>query len=445
MRHGALWAYNLNYFDWLTQEGMTIDEGAQWIDRFVEDIPYSHIGLDPYPTALRGINWIKFICRHSATLPAAKVEAWNASLYSQYRLLAQRLEYHLLGNHLLEDAYSLCIVAVYFADKRMWRKASHLLRQELTEQTLADGAHYEQSPMYHCILLDRLLDVYNFSKSNPRFGGEQEALNDFLQQKAVAMLGHLENMTYQDGSFPLFNDAARGIAPTPGQIKDYARRLGLIWQALSLGACGYRHLQTGTFEAFVDVGSIAASYQSGHSHADALNFELRIDGQPFIVDTGISTYDKTPRRQYERSTVAHNTVVVDGQDSAEVWGGFRVARRSRVNILKDEPTEVSARATGVGRNLWHERTFTLTDHSFIICDHIAKGHRGTARLHLAPSVEVISCAPTSVRTTLATIEIMGATTVHVASEKASTCYNRFEDILVIEMEFADALTVSIRV
>ena len=58
--HGALWGYNLNYMDGLCQEGMSYEEGAEWIERFIRDLPDSRIGLDPYPIALREINWIKF-------------------------------------------------------------------------------------------------------------------------------------------------------------------------------------------------------------------------------------------------------------------------------------------------------------------------------------------------------------------------------------------------
>jgi uncharacterized heparinase superfamily protein len=33
-------------------------------------------------------------------------------------------------------------------------------------------------------------------------------------------------------------------------------------------------------------------------------------------------------RDAERGTSAHSTVTIDGRDSSEVWGGFRVARRA---------------------------------------------------------------------------------------------------------------------
>lgn len=435
MRHGALWAYNLNYMDWLNQQGLTASEGAMWIGRFIGDTHYDNVGFDPYPTALRCINWIKFICRHREELDASKLNIWNDSLYSQYRLLERRLEYHLLGNHLLEDAYSLCIGAIYFADIKMWRKAKRLLRTELTEQFLADGAHYEQSPMYHCILLDRLLDVYNISTSNPRFGQEQTDMNIFLRQKAEAMLGHLESITYEDGTYPLFNDAAEGIAPTSEQLKDYAVRFGLSWRPVALRQCGYRHLQTARMEAFIDVGGITAAYQPGHSHADALNYELRIDGKPFVVDTGISTYDKTPRRQYERSTAAHNTVTVCDKDSAEVWGGFRVGKRSEVFIVEEIPKAIIAQCNGIENNHWHLRKWTVDDHTFSVSDSVEKGKASISRIHLADSITIEAHNGNDIVTDFATIHIEGATSIKILDCQTATEYNRLKPSKVIEIHF----------
>ena len=56
------------------------------------------------------------------------------------------------------------------------------------------------------------------------------------------------------------------------------------------------------------------------------NYELRIGGKLFVIDTGISTYEKTARRQYERGTAAHNTVMIGDKNLARygeafVWGG----------------------------------------------------------------------------------------------------------------------------
>jgi hypothetical protein len=41
-------------------------------------------------------------------------------------------------------------------------------------------------------------------------------------------------------------------------------------------------------------------------------------------------YDRDPYREYVRSTRAHNTVMIGGQEQSELWGTFRVARRAQV-------------------------------------------------------------------------------------------------------------------
>jgi uncharacterized heparinase superfamily protein len=58
-------------------------------------------------------------------------------------------------------------------------------------------------------------------------------------------------------------------------------------------------------------------------------FELSLFGQRVVVNSGTSQYGLGAERLRQRGTAAHSTVEVDGADSSEVWGGFRVARRAR--------------------------------------------------------------------------------------------------------------------
>lgn len=403
-RHGMLWAYNLNYMDWLSEQAE--------VEAFVDDLAGNRVGLDPYPIALRTINWAKL----GGLSPRAL-----RSLRAQVDLLERKLEKHLLGNHLLEDLYALYIAGAFFGDDALLRRAEKALKRQLREQVLPDGAHYEQSPMYHSIMLDRLLDCINF-----RPDAELEAT-------AARMLGHLEAILWEDGTIPLLNDSARGIAPEPAEIFAYAKRLGLEWTPIAPGACGYRKMAEGEMEAIVDIGNITATYQPGHTHADTFNYELRLSGRPFVVDTGISTYDKTPRRQYERSTAAHNTATpLDGGDSSEVWGGFRVGRRARVTVHEDRPGLIRASHDGF-RGLRHERTFAMSPEGFRITDRI--GAPGVSRIHLAPGVEVLAASPTEVRTSAGTVAISGATRVDIVPARVSTTYNRFEDSQTVEIHF----------
>lgn len=436
--NGMLWAYNLNYMDWLQQESIDHTEASQWIDKFIEELPHNRIGLDPYPIALRSINWIKFISQHNAG--SEQLKKWNDSLYSQVRLLEKKLEYHLLGNHLLEDSYAWFISAIYFNDKRMFSKASKLLLKELKEQILADGSHYEQSPMYHCILLDRLLDCYNFSVNNERFAG-QNIITNKLKDYSVLMLGHLESIVYQDKTYPLFNDAANGIAPTPEMLMAYAKRLNLKWDKIALNECGYRKLKSERMEAIVDAGNITATYQPGHTHADTFNYELRIDGMPIVVDTGISTYNKTTRRQYERSTVAHNTVNIGSRNSSEVWGGFRVGKRAKVKLLKD--TENSIEATHNGFGIACNRKFSINGNTFSVEDEIAA--EAISRIHLWHKEEVEQVSENEIITTHARIGIDNATRIEIRDEMISAEYNTFHSTKVIDIHFKGTTTYKISI
>ena len=421
--HGMLWAYNLNYMDWLGQKGTRIEVINYWIDRFIDDLSDNKVGLDPYPIALRAINWIKVFIQY----PECRNDKRNNSLYSQVLLLEKLLEYRLLGNHLLEDAYALFIASIYFGDYRLYKKASRLLMEQLDEQVLPDGAHFEQSPMYHCILLDRLLDCYNFSVNNDIFDG-QGFVTDFLMKKAENMLGHLQMVMWQDGSIPLMNDAAYGIAPTSEMLFDYAKRLKLNWEAIPMNESGYRKMTNHSMEAIVDVGDVMAAYQPGHSHADTFNFELRIDGKPFVVDTGISTYNKTSRRQYERSTAAHNCVVVNGIDSSHVWGGFRVGRRAKVHIEEDAASEITASHDGYKKK--YLRMFMMTDDSFIVEDQY--DGNAVSFIHLAKDAD------------LSRIKVEGANKIEIEDNQYSTEYNCFISSKVMKLYFKGIIKYTIR-
>src|SRR5690606_41116733 len=99
-------------------------------------------------------NVIRFIC-------ADKVNDPNIleSLYTELSFLSSRLEFHILGNHLLENAFALCLGGALFSNGSWHNRAIKILRRELDEQILADGAHFELSPMYHNIIFFRLLEL----------------------------------------------------------------------------------------------------------------------------------------------------------------------------------------------------------------------------------------------------------------------------------------------
>lgn len=383
-QYGKLWTYNLTYFDYLNQEIISKENGLTLISDFIEQSDSIKDGLEPFPISLRGINWIKFLSRHNI-----REEKIDNSLFAQYRILLDNLEYHLLGNHLLENAFSLLFGAYYFRDEGLYKKAHKILYDELNEQILEDGAHFELSPMYHQIMLYRVLECINLLKHNS--WRKDNVLLDLLENKASDMLGWLNAITYKNGDIPLLNDSSNKIAPTTKELNHYAFQLKIKTKIIKLQESGYRKISNDTYECIVDVGNIGPNYIPGHAHADTFNFELYIGKKPFIVDTGTSTYETNKRRLFERSTVSHNTVEIAGFGQSEVWGGFRVAERAFITKLYERDNIITAVHNGYKKrfNALHEREFTFENNCITIIDKIIsdREHKAIARVHFHPDVD----------------------------------------------------------
>lgn len=440
-QQGMLWTYNLGYMDYLLQANLSLAEKASWVDRFVEEYDKITFALDPYPTSLRIINWIKLLTNYQQEIPAEKWQLWHNALYREMRRLEQNLEYHLLGNHLLENAYALYFAALYWKDAKRYTSACKLLFQELKRQTLCDGAHFEQSPMYQAILAVRLLDCVHMAKMRQEMAGDTLP---HLMQWAQQMLGHLKSIIWQDGSIPLTNDSATDIAPTWNAIEKYAKELGFCnTTPIPLSDSGYRKLCNPRAELLIKDGTITASYQPGHTHADALHYLLRIDGKPIVVDTGISTYNKNKRRAYERSTWAHNTVTIQRTNSADVWGGFRVGHRPRVRYIEDQPNEVIISHNGLKGGAKHTRTWHLDSEALQITDNITSGEVAESFIHLSPKVSVLDVTPNKIITSDMEIEVDNASNIEILSSQVSQTYNSLQDTQTIAISFVHSLSYRI--
>ena len=381
--YGMLWTYNLNYFDWLHQPGMSKDQGLETLSHlYATPVEKNPIILHPYPTSLRIINTAKFISMWNIT------EEWlYYELVSDLKFLSERLEYHLLANHLLENSFALYIGGLITNQGEFIQKGKKLLLRELKEQVLNDGMHYERSPMYHLIILERLLDALNFAKASG------DDLEPMLKSYAFKMTGLAMNWEDLD-RIPMMQDSAYDVAFTVPEILKYSESLlgeKFPSKPNELKDSGYRNFKSDSFSLFANVGSIGPSYQPGHAHADELTFELFYEGSPIIVNTGVSTYEKNNRRFLERSTNSHNCVVL-GDNSSDVWSGFRVGKRANVKISVDNDQQLIATHNGFGtlvsRNFDSSEVGQITLIDTLVYQSSSKGFYGKGYLHLHPDVEV---------------------------------------------------------
>lgn len=392
--HSQLWLYNLHYFDDLCAH----DHVARnvWhrdlITRWIRENPVAYgVGWAPYPTSLRIVNWVKWALAGNTLDSVAQ-----SSLANQTQWLSQTLEFKFLGNHLWVNAKALIFSGVFFEGPyaTAWLcRGLEIMEKQLGEQILSDGGHFELSPMYHAIILEDVLDLVNLSQFSA-----QEIPHKFitrLRLVATQMLDWLRKMTHPDGEISFFNDSAFGIAPKYMALINYANKLGIcgtrdpLLPIEHLESSGYVRLTSKTAMLLVDVANVGPDYLPAHAHADTLSFEFSISNQRIFVNRGTSTYSLGGVRQLERGTASHNTVEIDGKDSSEVWGAFRVARRATPFYVTCDHrgSEVSVEGSHDGyRRLKgkpvHTRCIQMTDDSISIFDRIEGGDAQLVRSHL---------------------------------------------------------------
>jgi len=243
------------------------------------------------------------------------------------------------------------------------------------------------------------------------------------REVASRMLDWLVGMTHPDGQIALFNDSAFGIAPDLAALRSYATRLGVGQKSkkrftsrveergiiaskarqsmpaiLHFPDSGYIRLESKTAVAILDVAPIGPDYLPGHAHADTLSFELSVFGQRVVVNSGTSRYGVGPERSRERGTAGHSTVQIAGQNSSEVWHGFRVARRAYPFELQAQTESgrirVACSHDGYTRLLGkpvHRREWEIEAGSLRVTDTVHGGtHSALARYILHPNVYIIA-------------------------------------------------------
>ena len=408
-----LWRYNLHYMPYLHQPGATRKAQRAWMYAWVRGNPDPQgEGWEPFPTSLRLVNWFKVWWTHGCSEKDAPL---LASAYAQARHVRRWVEHHLQGNHLFENLKTLFWAGCTFqsTEATRWQRwaARHLLRQ-LHEQILADGGHYERSPMYHAQILEGCLDLLNIQSA---WMGLYPALATLLVRKTSQMLAWLETMSHPDGEIALCNDAAFHVAPAPTLLLDYGRRLGCSWSTpdccTHLEASGYVVLRSRGHYMVIDIGPLGPDHQPGHGHCDLFSFEWSLAAQRIICDTGVYAYQDQVMRPYVRATAAHNTVRLDGAEQSEIWQEFRVARRAypemtSVDVGADGTLRVVGQHHGYRRLVGqpvHRREFEFRHGNLVLLDTVTGNgtHVIEAFLHFHPAVTVQVLSPQAYRLTLA--------------------------------------------
>ncbi len=338
-----LWNFNLHYFEYCVPLAARYAAGGAWedVDQFKRlvltwiaacDYPNGD-AWHPYTISLRLINWL--ICLDlfgdAFASDTGFMEALGRSMYRQYRHLLVNQEKHLLANHYLENLKTLVVCALLFGEDGVLVRVERDFLAQLDEQILPDGVHYERSMMYHKLILEGLLRVEQAYRSAGRAAPEK------VEQKAKQMLDAMTSIEKGMGKTPFFNDSADGVAKECGALVEACR---VVYgfepddSMLTFPYSGFYKLYDGDAALVFFAGEPGPSYMLGHAHCDLLSFELSVAESPVIVNSGTYAY-QSDVRPYFRSTAAHNTAVIDGEEQMECWAEHRVARGVHAVCVED--------------------------------------------------------------------------------------------------------------
>jgi uncharacterized heparinase superfamily protein len=397
-----LWRFQLQYHEFLlphladgdSNPNLCWDFLEHWLNRFsTGPIDTRSDAWHPYCISRRLPAWIWLLTVGNP--PASITPKLLRSLVLQAQYLSRHLEEELGGNHVLENLHALNLVAICFTGSKLSgeldKQASRLPR-ELETQVLPTGEHFERSPMYHCHVLANSLFTLIAAEA---FKAEEVSE---LRRTASGMYRFLEGILHPDGEIPLFADSGFGEALSCNSIHQLAEICRLDRQSTTPKSISsdYWTCRNGPDFLVVDHGAIAAPSLPAHGHCDLLGFEASIGGRRWLVDSGNFDYDAGSMRHYCRSSLGHNVVTIDRQNTAEVWSKFRMGNRPSVKQVTQgvetthqwlAATHDSHRRNGCGLS---SRFFADSEKFWLCADHVHCQPQQLCEgwLHLAPEIVV---------------------------------------------------------
>jgi len=387
---------------------------------------------DPFEVGAR-INawvWAYFLFLEYPGWTASEHQAYLRTLGRMAIYLYHALEFHAPGNHILLEAKALALWSEVFPEflhsERCGEKAWKIIRFELGQQVCRDGVHAERSTMYHRIVAGELAELLLIAIRN-------RSLRALDLCDVVIKMAEFQSLT-ETGleSYPLFGDSylddpylrfsapaivaalGRGVSGEDLDNLDPLTRFAIgtlprsspqasrpLVPAKIFADGGYAisrwHGKENASVLVWNCGEMISRSYSFHAHVDSLSFWLAVDGIPILIDPG--TEELAPElRHYFRSTAAHNTVMVDGEDQCRLEKRNEVWTRAGTKLLFWDSTPdcdlMTASHSGYSRlrrPVLHTRTiFSMRNAYWLIHDHIDGdgAHLVQQRFQVAPGVDV---------------------------------------------------------
>jgi uncharacterized heparinase superfamily protein len=345
------------------------------------------IGLNwksPLEAAIRLISWAFVSSLVGNKLPGVFHDRLQATVYQhQYFIRKFYSKHSSANNHLIGEMAGLYIASVFwpcFKKSNSWRLlAKRSLIHEAMRQVEPDGIGRELATEYHLFILEFLILAGALGQAigdpfPPEFWGRLNGMIAFLcaisdKRGNLPMLGDGDSgqvigppESLQTRARNIVRLATPELDPSVTPLDSATRTRLLLWgqmpgnlfhQSESQLQSDLREFPNGGYyvlaadrecdeEVLVvfDAGPLGLPPLYAHGHADALSFWLSYGGREFLIDPGTYSYHGHDLwRGYFRSTAAHNTVRIDGQDQSMPVGPFQWSLVARCQVEHTRNTD----------------------------------------------------------------------------------------------------------
>jgi hypothetical protein len=355
----------------------------------------------PMEIALRAISWMATARLLLQGRPSNEVNRLVRQLLTGVANMTLYVHAHKSGfssanNHLIVEASAVLLAALMFHREDLVEASISTLNRELNLQVTADGVDKESSLHYHGFVLeayllswsalkavgrdvpavwrDRLAGMVEFVKAS-RVAGDTYCVFGDDDEARIVDYG-FGNSNYYNYLLALYNLLTENSAPAV-----------MAEKSVTFPEGGYSFLRKGEFFVGVDHAPLGFGTIAAHGHCDALSFQLFVAGEPVFIDSATYHYHiDMEERNRLRTTAAHNTVTINGEEQSQMLGAFLWGKKAACELLDFSPQSVTASVVGMS-GVTHTRSIRL-DETLEIADQFDLPCEWVAHFILSPSMKV---------------------------------------------------------
>jgi Heparinase II/III-like protein/Heparinase II/III N-terminus len=359
---------------------------------------------------------------------AAEEQPWldllTNSLWQHLRFIEIHNEFSFLlrSNHYLSNIVGLTTLSAFLqgpGGKRELEKYGDAVQREILLQTYPDGGDCEASTGYHVLVAQLGLHFFVVQQRvaaavAPEFEARLRMMFEWIAALAddAGKLPHLGDCDNGRVELLLDDMAQMSLAPNERHSLKVGGMVGMASHLLQLplrsdqrdaewlGCATEAPIHKPEQRAVSlmrdsgiavlrsrDASVVFCAMPNGiggkgsHTHCDKLSFVFRLGANEVFCDSGSRCYTRSvPLRNLDRSTEAHNTLVVDGANQNTVPTDPQLlfqcgneAIVSPIAIAKGDEATARASHSGYSRyGIEHQRTVQLGERSLLIIDEVKK-------------------------------------------------------------------------